>query len=149
MTTATGSDYRELSLHSSDSDTDDNSTAQNRTTEVAEQDNRILEEEDEREKLILEQKENPERRSFSNGNGAFMDRPISDKIRGRKGRSNKARRRKHEGLGEDGALMYEMEEGAQRSETSSQASSSSVELDRLNLQSRHTSKVKYTRYQTM
>ena len=148
MPTASGNDYRELSLHSLESDSDDNFHKQDAGTgEDAQQDENILREEDEREKITLGQKEQSESSDFYNGNEAFKDRLKPKNAKSKKFRNQKTRRRKHEGLGEDGELLYEMEEGGQQSETSSQASSNLVELeelDKLNLQSKHASKVNIT-----
>ncbi|KAL8725275.1 MAG: hypothetical protein Q9181_006475 [Wetmoreana brouardii] len=96
------------------------------STELAEHDRQLLLEEEEREELLSEKHPKGQRSFLSrNGNNQGQDQ-------GRRStpqRSHKARRRKHvEATDEAGELLYEMEEGDAKDDTSSEASSSSIEL---------------------
>ena len=105
--------------------------------EMARYDRGILDEEEEREKLLT----NDRNRQAIMGLDSRKDgRTVNTE---KTGHRSKRRRKKRPSAyqDEEGELMYEMEEGGPRSETSSQASSSSTGLDKLNLQSRHTSRV--------
>lgn len=113
-------------------------------TEIAEHDRELLDEEDERDKLLTEGSTRDTPRGF------FNRRRKDEHSNGAGGKSGKRtahktwkRRRKTKGSSHDkeGELMYEMEEGGPKSETSSQASSSSAELDKMNLARSSTSKV--------
>ncbi len=117
------------------------------SVEVAEHDHEILDEEEEREKLLAGESTRDAPRGFFSGRHkggqADMNKQASRRLR----RSRK--RRKHargSSRDEEGELMYEMEEGGPRSETSSLASSSSTELDKLNLKQ---SSISYVRFETL
>ena len=111
--------------------------------EVAENDHEILDEEEEREKLLAGEKTKDAPRGFFSrrhkGGQADVNKQGSRGLR----RSRKRRKQARGGSrDEEGELMYEMEEGGPRSETSSLASSSSTELDKLNLRQSSMSKVR-------
>ena len=139
--------YQDVSPLNSDSESDLDNDPAVRTardsTEVANHDREILDEEEERENLLTSNgnsKAKPSRGFFGRSRD---DGAPSEKRDGRQIRRDK--RRKMGGKGDtkdgDGALMFEMEEGGLRSDVSSQASSSSLELDKLNLQKRPTTRV--------
>ena len=114
------------------------------SVEVAEHDHEILDEEEEREKLLAGENTKDAPTGFF---GRRHDRrqPDMDKQASR-GLCRSRKKRKHVRGGshdEEGELMYEMEEGGPRSETSSLASSSSTELDKLNLKQSSMSKVRF------
>ncbi|KAL8696721.1 MAG: hypothetical protein Q9201_007517 [Fulgogasparrea decipioides] len=117
----------------SESDSEDDLVLQeiHNSTELAEHDRQVLLEEEEREEL-LSGKHPRGHRSFSSKNESSQG-----KDQGRRSTrqwSHKARRRKREGATDEaGELLYEMEEGGAKDDTSSQASSSSIELDKLRL----------------
>lgn len=132
--------YEDVSLLSSDTDASDFEddpvvlNARN-STEVAQHDRQVLDGEEEREKLLTggAAKEAPRsffgRRRKDEQSGAIQTREARHKSRRLRGkRTNIDGGIRHE----QGELMYEMEEGAARDDSSSQASSSSVELDKLN-----------------
>ena len=111
--------------------------------EVAEHDHEILDEEEEREKLLAGENTKDAPRGFFSrrhkGGQADVNKQTSRGLR----RSRKKRKHARGGSrDEEGELMYEMEEGGPRSETSSLASSSSTELDKLNLRQSSVSKVR-------
>lgn len=132
--------YEDVSPLSSDADSDFENDpivrhARN-SVEVADHDRRILDEEEEREKLLTEGRTREGPRSFfgrrrkDEQSGAIQTRQEQRISR----RSRKTRRNTDAGTRDDqGELMYEMEEGGTRDDTSSQASSSSAELDKLNI----------------
>ena len=102
------------------------------SAEIAEHDHEILDEEEEREKLLAGESTGDAPRGFFSkrhkGGQADMNKKVSRKLR----RSRKKRRHARDGSrDEEGELMYEMEEGGPTSETSSMASLSSTELDKL------------------
>ena len=111
--------------------------------EIAERDHEILDEEEEREELLAGESTKDAPRGFFSkrhkGGQADMNKEASRKFR----RSRKKKRHARGGSrDEEGELMYEMEEGGPTSETSSLASSSSTELDKLNLKQSLMSKVR-------
>lgn len=126
---------------SSDADSDfENDLADQQarnSTEVAEHDRGLLDEEEEREKLLIA---GGAQKTSSKG---FFGRRQKDKKLAeielnenerKPRRSHKTRRdKKGSGKDEEGELLYEMEEGGETYDTSSQASSSSAELEKLNL----------------
>ncbi|KAL9064860.1 MAG: hypothetical protein Q9161_008602 [Pseudevernia consocians] len=105
--------------------------------EIAEHDRGLLDEEEEREKLLAA---GGAQKVPSKG---FFGRRKKDKKleeielnenEWKRRRSHKTRReKKGGGKDEEGELLYEMEEGGETYDTSSQASSSSADLDKLNL----------------
>ena len=127
-------DVSPLSSDASEIDSDDDPIARHArsSTEIAKHDHELLREEEERENLL-----NPEK-NRSTPSGLF-DRTFGSKEK----RAQKERgKRKHYGANdEEGELMYEMEEGGSHSEVSSQASMSSVALDKMNLARQRPSRV--------
>ena len=120
-----------------DSDGDDLVSKHARTSnEVAENDRKLLVEEDEREKLLSSGDSRQASRGFfskrykDERSGAGDKRPTL-----KRHRQSRKRRRDAAGGSQDeaGELMYEMEEGGPGSDISSRASSSSAEIDKLNL----------------
>ena len=114
------------------------------SVEVAEHDQEILHEEEEREKLLAGETTRDAPRGFFNrrhkGGQGVKNKQASSGLR----RSRKKRKHARGGSrDEEGELMYEMEEGGPTSETSSLASSSSTELDKLNLKQSLMSKVRF------
>ena len=120
------------------------------SVEVAEHDHEILDEEEEREKLLAgESTRDAPRSFFGRGHKGGQANMIKQASRGLR---QSRKRRKHARGGsrdEEGELMYEMEEGGPTSETSSLASSSSTELDKLNFKQSSTSKVRSEALQTL
>lgn len=138
--------YDEVSPLSSDveSDFEDDPLVQpaRNSTELAQLDRELLDEEDGREKLLIVGSTRDKPRGF------FNDRRNDGQSKGSGGKTGKRiahrswkRRRKAKGSSHDGDLMYEMEEGGPKSEISSQASSSSVELYKMDTVQSSTSKV--------
>ena len=131
-------DYRDDSSDA-ESDFDNDPVAQHarNSTEVAEHDRGLLDDEEERETLLTGgriQKDPPKgffrRRQKDNEPSATeLDEKKKRPGRTRKGKKGKTRN----GKDEEGELLYEMEEGGETYDASSQASSSSAELDKLNL----------------
>ena len=113
------------------------------SAEIAEHDHEILDEEEEREKLLAGESTGDAPRGFFSkrhkGGQADMNKQVSRKLRRSKKKMRHARGGSRD---EEGELMYEMEEGGPTSETSSLASSSSTELDKLNLKQSSMSKVR-------
>ena len=109
------------------------------STEVANHDREILDEEEERETLLVSNSKAKVSKGIlgrSRSNGILAEKVQKDRTK---------RRRKHARRGTtdgEGKLIFEMEEGGPVSDVSSQASGSSVELDRLNGQQRPKSRVK-------
>lgn len=107
------------------------------STEIAEHDRGLLDEEEESEKLLAA---GGAQKAPSKG---FFGRRQQDKKlaetelnenKRKPRRSHKTRReKKGSGKDEEGELLYEMEEGGETYDTSSQASSSFAELDKQNL----------------
>ena len=114
------------------------------SSEGAHHDQDLLEEEEEREKLLtgtskaksLEGLFNKRRRE-----DPFHGTKVKEKLRSNRRSSNRRNHRRGKSKDEDGELMFEMEEGGPRSETSSQASQSSSDLDKMNLADASSSKV--------
>lgn len=130
------------SIHS---DSEDNEAPEvSSSSEIAERDRAMLDEEDEREELLAlgssgtESSMPPGRRLdnnfVSNGKGGRWDR---------RKRCITAKRRRQSN--EEGELMYEMEEGGKARGTSSDSSGSSAELDRHKLRKMHDRPVCETR----
>ena len=105
------------------------------STEVAQHDQKVLDEEEEREELLAggTAKEASQgffgRRRRDEQSGAIKTRNET-----KRSRRSRKKRKEHEGVARDeqGELMYEMEEGG-AGDDSSQASASSAELDKFNL----------------
>lgn len=99
------------------------------STEIASHDRQLLLEEEEREQLVTEQQ--------PKGDRTFLSRIRRSEARDQghirrviQLRAHKARKRKGAGNDEEtGELLYDMERGDVKEETSSQASSSSIDLD--------------------
>jgi hypothetical protein len=123
------SSLRSLSEQDSDPDDDELLRKSRTTLELAEHDRTVLDEEEEMEKLLV--RSGPTqglRRIFSpNGSTVKIGKYERSRDRRRK-RQNDRRRRRRSAAGENGELMYEMEEGYRESE-SSLLSGSSSELD--------------------
>ena len=103
------------------------------SAEIGGHDHDLLREEEEREELLSQTT------TQRSSKGFFERKPKQTKpgqdegstsIKLHKSRKKRKHKRKS-GHDEEGELMYEMEEGGPKSETSSQASSSSVELNRM------------------
>lgn len=137
--------YEELPPISSDDDSDNEPLAHNArsSTERAEHDHTLLEEEEEREKLLLGQsRTKPVRQGFFSKKSGLLENVAGR----RKSRRSRRRRKGKTATDENGELMFEMEEGGPLtplSDISSRASASSTELDKLRLQGRHSSKVSF------
>ena len=115
------------------------------STERARDDHELLEEEEERERLLAaggEQKA-PSKGFF--GRRRRVKKPAEIELNSTKQKSRRPHQSRREKKGsskdEEGELLYEMEEGGDTYDTSSQASSSSAELDKQNLKHSSTSKV--------
>ena len=139
-------DYRDDSSDAeSEFDNDPVTQHARNSTELAEHDRGLLDEEEERETLLTggqAQKDRPKgffgRRQKDKEPSAIELSENKKRVgRARRGKRGKRRNRKDE----EGELLYEMEEGGQTYDTSSQASSSSPELDKLNLSHSSMSKV--------
>ena len=141
--------YEDVSPLTSDSGSDIDSDpiakhARN-SIELAEYDREVLQEEEEREKLLTAGDAQKPSRGFFHKSPREEERTTyrGQEKRARPRRQHKKRRAKQIGShDEEGELMYEMEEGGRQSDTSSQASSSSIELDNLNLTHSSMSKVR-------
>ena len=129
--------YRDESSDA-ESDFEDDPISQHarNSAEKAKHDRSLLDEEEEREKLLVAggAQEAPSKGFFSRSQ---KDRKRAEtelnENKQRPRRSHKSRRRKKgSSKDEEGVLLYEMEEGGKAYDTSSQASSSSAELDKLN-----------------
>ena len=129
----------------SDSDHDSVSRHIRNSTERAEYDHELLEEEEEREKLLAAggTQEDPPKGFFGRRRKDKKPAEIELNIPNRKSRRSHKTRREKKGSSKDeeGELLYEMEEGGETYDTSSQASSSSAELDKQNLTHSSMSKV--------
>ena len=110
------------------------------STEIAEHDRGLLDEEEEREELL----------ALPSPKGLFGRRRKEKKLaqielhesKQKSRRPHKTRKEKQgSGNDEEGELLYEMEEGGETYDTSSQASSSSAELDKQSLPYHSMSKV--------
>ena len=108
------------------------------STEVANHDREILDEEEEREKLLASSRK-------AKPSKGFFATSLNIEVPHEKAGQHQAKRRRKKKNGdirdEEGTLMYEMEEGGPVSDISSQASGSSLELDKLNPEKRPTSRV--------
>ena len=118
-----------------ESDLEDDLVSQHahNSTEIAERDHGLLDEEEEREELLATTgiKTAPSRGFF--GRARKGKRPAGIELREKKQtrRPHKTRKeKKGNGKDEEGELLYEMEEGGETYDTSSQASSSSAEIDK-------------------
>ncbi|KAL8816344.1 MAG: hypothetical protein Q9223_004627 [Gallowayella weberi] len=112
-----------------DSDSDDDGVSKEtfNSVELADHDRQLLLEEDEREELLTSGRPVGRRSFFDGSEDKSLDREqwISRQ------RSHKARRRKKGKNNDQGELLYKMESGDVKDDSSSQASSSSTELDQL------------------
>ncbi|KAL9103523.1 MAG: hypothetical protein Q9163_001441 [Psora crenata] len=128
--------YNDIAPMTSDAYSDDDPVVGHgrNSTQIAHYDREILEEESEQERLLARSARRQSTRGFF---GKRNGSPQSGKKMSEKGDLKPRKRRKERPLhydDEEGELMYEMEEGGPTSETSSLVSSSSTELDRLNVQ---------------
>ncbi|KAI4161608.1 MAG: hypothetical protein LQ342_004749 [Letrouitia transgressa] len=113
----------------SDSEDDQILSATNNARELAEHDRGLIREEEERENLLSSSKSTEKRKFFGKRKKAEDFTPPNNQ-RARRNVIHKNKKRKHKAASdEEGELMYEMEEGGPTSEISSQASTSSVDLD--------------------
>lgn len=107
------------------------------SAEVAEHDRGLPDEEEEREKLLAARgaQEAPSKGFFGRKQkGKKLAETELNEEKRKPRRSHKTRReKKGSGQDEEGELLYEMEEGGETYDTSSQASSSSAELDKQGL----------------
>lgn len=131
-------DVSPMSSDADDSDFENDPVVRNArsSTELAQHDREILDEEQERENLLTggTSKETPRgffgRKRKDEQSGAIQTREARHRSR----RSRKKLINTDEATrDEQGELMYEMEEGGARDDTSSQASSSSADLDKLSM----------------
>ena len=116
------------------------------SSDLAKHDNDILAEEDEREELLTRDRNGHGSGDKHKSFWAVRSDSQEKKSLRREARRSKRRksRRTREKNDEEGELMFEMEEGGPKSDTSSQASSSSIELDKTNLERPRKSKVCYS-----
>jgi len=138
--------YDDVSPITSDSDPEDDPVIRNArdSTEVAAHDQDLLDEEEEREKLLTAGRNGEVRKSFFTRNQGDPKSSKGKRTPRRQGIRSRKRRGKSRrgGNDEEGELMYEMEEGGGgNDDISSQASSSSADRDKLNLQTPSTSRV--------
>ena len=141
-------DSCDSSSSSSDSDVEDDPTVKHTrtSTEIAEFDRDLLNEEEERENLLTAgAAKEPSRAPWSFlGKRRKEDQPSREVIRRLKGKQRRLRRKrrdKNTSDNDEGHTLFEMEEGGPRSEVSSQASSSSAEQEKTNSKPTLTSKV--------
>lgn len=139
-------DYRDESSDAeSDFENDAVSQHARNSTEIAEHDRGLLDEEEEREKLLTagDAQKVPSKGFFGRRRKDKKPAEIELNENKRKPRRSHKTRREKKGSGKDeeGELLYEMEEGGESYDTSSQASASSAELDKLNLTHSSISKV--------
>ncbi|KAI9760763.1 MAG: hypothetical protein M4579_001501 [Chaenotheca gracillima] len=138
------SSIRSVSVQDSDSEDDEVLGMARTSREIASHDRTVLEEEDEREKLLIRQTSNSGlRRIFAGGheNESTVKVGKSGRSRSRRSEKKDARRERRRarkdrllaGKGEEQELMQEMEEGGLRSDASSVSSDGSSEFDRQNL----------------
>ena len=120
------------SFHSdqvSDSEDDKILRGARTSLELLEYDRAVLKEEEERETILVRQSSGEGiARIFNGGNDHGSKVRIGRRERRRKRKARKRRSRGNDD--EQGELMYEMEEGGQKDDTSSESSGSSTELDR-------------------
>jgi predicted AlkP superfamily pyrophosphatase or phosphodiesterase len=131
------SSLRTLSDQDSDSEDDEVVHGAQTSLEIAKHDRSVLEEEEEREKLLLEGgKPRGLRRMFSGNlrNGDKVTIGKRDRRRRRRQERRDERRVRNDqlmrGQGEDEELIFEMEQGGLKSDASSETSEGSSELDR-------------------
>lgn len=120
----------------SDFENDPASQHARNSTQIAEHDRGLLDEEEEREKLLAAGGA-PKTLSKSFLGRRRKDKKVAEidlnENKRKHRRSHKTRKeKKGSGNDEEGELLYEMEEGGETYDTSSQASSSSADLDKLN-----------------
>ncbi|KAL6720853.1 hypothetical protein ACLMJK_002778 [Lecanora helva] len=119
-----------------DSDSDNDLAIKNArtSTEIAQYDDELLQEEEERENLLTNGTNQEKQRGFF-GKRAKDKSSRKDTGQDERRKPRRSRRRREKASSgrhdEEGELMYEMEEGGPTSEISSQASSSSTELDKM------------------
>ena len=152
MTISTAQD-RELKMGYSDESSDAESNSGNEpvswharnSTEIAQRDHALLDEEEEREKLLATRaiEKAPSKGFF--GRRQRDKRPAQIELSEKKQQGRRPHRTRKEkkgsGKDEEGELLYEMEEGGETYDTSSQASISSAELDKQNTVHSSVSKV--------
>ena len=122
--------------YDAESDLEDDLVSQHArsSTEIAERDHGLLDEEEEREELLATTniKTAPWKGFF--GRARKGKRPAGIELREKKQQSRRPHKTRKEkkggGKDEEGELLYEMEEGGETYDTSSQASSSSAEIDK-------------------
>lgn len=123
-------------VHSSDEDESDHGSSSSRprtSAELRQHDQRILESEEEIEKLITERERKPGIRAmFRRKDERANDVAVSDKERKQLKRDARRGRRRRRKKGEESQLMYEMEEGGHRD--SAESSGTSTERDRTTLE---------------
>ena len=104
------------------------------STEVAERDHGLLDEEEEREELLATTGIKTAASKGFFGRGRKGKRPVEIELSAKKQQSRRPHKTRKEkkrgGKDEEGELLYEMEEGGDTYDTSSQASSSSAEIDK-------------------
>lgn len=130
--------YRDDSSHAdSDFEHDPFSKHVRESAEIAEHDHGLLDEEEEREKLLATRNTQKTLSQGFFGRRQKGKRPAETEHNEKKQRTrrlHKSRReKKGSGKDEEGELLYEMEEGGETYDTSSQASSSSADLDKQDL----------------
>ena len=140
--------YRDASSgEESDFENDPISLQARNSTELANHDRCLLDEEEEREQLLASQRTQKAPTKGFFGRRRKDQRPAEVELNEKKPeirRSHKTRReKKGSSKDEEGELLYEMEEGGETYDTSSQASSSSAELDKQSTKSSSMSKVKH------
>lgn len=139
-------DYRGDSSDA-ESDFDNDPVAQHarNSTEIAEHDRGLLDDEEEREMLLTGGRAQKDPLKGFFGRRQKDKEPSAIELNENKKRPGRAQRgkrgKKCNRKDEEGELLYEMEEGGETYDASSQASSSSAELDKLNLSHSSMSKV--------
>ncbi|KAL9043914.1 MAG: hypothetical protein Q9214_002913 [Letrouitia sp. 1 TL-2023] len=114
----------------SDSEDDRILSGTNNARELAKHDRGLIREEEEREKLLSGSKSSKKRRFFGRSKKAEDFTPPNNQRAKRNVIHKNKKQKRSVASDEGGELMYEMEEGGPASEISSQASTSSVDLDR-------------------
>lgn len=129
---------RSASDQDSDSEDDEVLQGARSSLEIAEHDRSVLQEEEEREKLLTEDDGAAKglRRIFSgsHSNGSRVKIGRQERRRQRRQERRAAQRRRKGKDNEEGVLMYEMEEGGPHDDVSSASSSDSADLDRQKMQ---------------
>jgi hypothetical protein len=126
------SSLRSLSDQDSDSEDDELVQGSRDTLELAKHDRTVLEEEEEREKLLLRASPTDSlRRIFGSkhDNGSSVRIGKRERRKKRKLGRRGGRRRRAGGADAEGELMYEMEEGGFRDDSNSQLSTASSDSD--------------------